>query len=149
MAELISRGEVSLEKNDYQGAYQNFRRALVFDPSSYPAHLGLSKVYENIGDYDLALSELKIAAQLNQSVDLGDEVIRLKTLRDDPKTLKEELAKTVSILLDHPTFRNAWTKAAYLHYRLRDDEAAKKALERALEIDPNYEPALRLRALLP
>ncbi len=149
LAELTAQAESAYQKQDFQTAFDKLQTASALSPSTYSIHLSLAKVYEAVFDYDQALSETEVAYSLAPVLGLKGEIERLTRLRGEPASLRSLLASTSATLTRHPDFRDAWVRAAYLNYRLQDFAAAKKALTRALEIDPNYEPTLKLKALLP
>ncbi len=49
---------------------------------------------------------------------------------------------------DSPTFRDAWAQLSVISYRQANDEEAKKYLDKALEVDPNWQVPALLSALL-
>lgn len=108
----------------------------------------LAQVLAAAHQYDRALQEQLLAAELNPSADLASSITELKDKAAAPKRLRAELSALVGVLATYPVFRDAWVRAAYLHYLLKEDAAAKAALGRALEIDPNFEPALKVQAIL-
>jgi tetratricopeptide (TPR) repeat protein len=149
LAELLAHGDDALQRENWAEAYHDYQLALLTDPKNATIHLKLAQVYESSANFDQAVTELARAKELNSDAYLDTEISRLTNLRDEPKKLRQDLAEVTRLLAAHPDFRNAWFKAAFLHYRLREDLSAKKALQRALDLDPNYEPALKLSALLP
>jgi tetratricopeptide (TPR) repeat protein len=148
-AELSARAEAAISAGNLPLAYSSLRQAILAEPYSFDHHLKLAEVLTQANNFDQAISELSIAQELNPSSDLSTELDRLRQRAAEPAALQTELAEVAATLAAHPDYRDGWVRAAYLHYRLRQDQDAKKALARALEIDPNYNLALKLQALLP
>lgn len=148
-AQLVRSGDLAYGKSNLQEAYSSYEKALRADPENASLHVRLAAVYESARNYNQAVDELSLASRLNPKLDLAADLNRTTALRDEPKRLRQEVAELASITQAEPSFRDGWLRLAYLQYQLRDDPAAKAALARALEIDPNFEPALKLAALLP
>ncbi len=56
---------MALEQEDYEGAEESFRRILQADGKNAEAHLNLGIAYKGLGQYDKAMAEYDVAAQLN------------------------------------------------------------------------------------
>jgi|SRR5579872_4436978 len=61
--------------------------------------------------------------------------------------LAKQMSLWDSIAAQYPGYRDAYFQAAILAYRLGDKTDENAYLEKALEIDPNYEPAKNLERL--
>ena len=148
LSELGRQAQSALADGNYTLAYSAYRQAVALAPAAAKFHLGLARVYEATGDFAQATEEVRIAHELSPSAALLKEIDRLTALRDEAKNIRADLAEVGEILSRHPDFRDGWVHSAYDLYRLKDDAGAKKALDRALELDPNYEPALQLKTYL-
>lgn len=148
-ADLEKKGLQAFNKGDYPAAHSAFRQAVSIEPLSYSHHLSLARVYEATRNYDLAIQELTLAESARAGLGLSDDIKRLDSLWSEPVRLQEEITQLEKLVAARPTYRDGWVGLAYRHYRLKSDQEMKKALDRAYELDPNYEPTLKLRALLP
>ncbi len=71
-----------------------------------------------------------------------------KKLYSDPKEIRKLILVWEEIIMEKPNYRDAYLQLAYLHYKLFENEKAKKYLQKAIELDPNYEPVRKLEKIL-
>jgi tetratricopeptide (TPR) repeat protein len=147
-AQYEAWGETAWQKGDLTLAHTNFYQAVQLEPENAGLRVKLAILYEEARDYEKAVQELSQAQTLNPELSLAEEIERVASLRDEPKLLRQELAKMTVILSVYPNFRDGWYKAAYLHYRLKEDDLAREALRKTLELDPNFSLARELERLL-
>lgn len=73
--------------------------------------------------------------------------------KNQPPSIAAELRHKIStweeIAQAKPDYRDAWLQLAKLHYELKEVNLAKYYVEKALQLDPNYEVAQQFRQLLP
>lgn len=62
--------------------------------------------------------------------------------------IEQEIAKWEEIVSNTPTYRDGYLKLATLYWKLKEDNKAKESLNRATEIDPNYEGIEELKKKL-
>ncbi len=62
--------------------------------------------------------------------------------------IETEIKQWEEVVAKTPTYRDGYLKLATLYWKLRQDDKAKAALERAHEIDPNYEATYELEQKL-
>lgn len=72
----------------------------------------------------------------------------LLMVKKERQTLQTDLTRWQSQEQQHASYRDGYVYMAVLAYRLGSTQQEILFLNRALAIDPNYEPALRLRGLL-
>jgi tetratricopeptide (TPR) repeat protein len=66
-AGYLHRGQAYLEDGDSENALKNFHKALAVDPRFAPAHIGISRVMQGLGNYPAAFTELRKAAELGDN----------------------------------------------------------------------------------
>ena len=66
----------------------------------------------------------------------------------DPEDVKELIKVWEEIIKDKPQYRDAYLQLAILNYKINKKENALKNLQKALEIDPNFELAKKLEAII-
>ncbi|MBI3290047.1 hypothetical protein HYZ78_01490 [Candidatus Microgenomates bacterium] len=62
--------------------------------------------------------------------------------------IETEIKQWEEVVEKTPTYRDGYLKLATLYWKLRQDDKAKAALERAKEIDPNYDATYELEQKL-
>mgnify|MGYP001615179234 CR=1 FL=1 len=62
--------------------------------------------------------------------------------------IEAEIKQWEEVVAKTPTSRDGYLKLATLYWKLRQDDKSKAALERAKEIDPNYETTYELQEKL-
>lgn len=114
------------------------------DPFNSQPHQALGEYYLVQGYLQLTKHELALATQLGSPTagNVYGDIQRKK------EQLQQEASFWESQLKDKPDFRDAYVKLAAIYYQLRDLGKAKENLEKAREVDPNYEPVQKLGELL-
>ncbi|MBI2405917.1 hypothetical protein HYV21_02595 [Candidatus Microgenomates bacterium] len=62
--------------------------------------------------------------------------------------IEKEIAQWEQIVQETPTYRDGYLKLATLYWKLHEDKKSQEALNRAEEIDPNYEETRELKMRL-
>lgn len=88
----------------------------------------------------------KIIQVLGES-DVNTKALRQKKANLDPEEIQKQINYWKKILVDKPDYRDGYLQLAKLYWQIYDEEAARDNLQKALELDPNYPPALELQNL--
>jgi tetratricopeptide (TPR) repeat protein len=80
-----------------------------------------------------------------QSVELLNEILNIEK---QTSKIKSEIYYVNQTLVKYPLYRDGWFKLSLLYWQIYRDNDAKFALERSLEIDPNFKPALNFNKYL-
>lgn len=132
-------GEVYMQSNDFAKAAQYFDKAAKLEPKSAGAHLGLGLSRLAAGETDRAVAELESAVQLDSGKYQADLVLVTYHLkRENYDQALKALGTLEKKQPDNPLTYNL--KAA-IYSGKKDFAAARKNLERALELQPTYVPA--------
>ena len=132
-------GEVYMQNNEFPQAAQFFEKAAKLDPKSagVRTELGLSRLAA--GDNERALADLESAGQLDSGKYQADILLVMSHLqRANYDQASKALAGLEKKQPDNPLTYNL--KAA-IHIGKKDIPGARKALERALELQATYVPA--------
>jgi tetratricopeptide (TPR) repeat protein len=128
-------GDKLYENGDLQGAIDEFKRALLIDPSNINVHNSLGVCYGLGGEYESAIEEFKTVA----SIDPGEYMAMFNlglvhALRNQPERALEFFLKADKINGDvyEVTFQSG-----KLYFESGDLEKAKPFLERAAKLDPD------------
>jgi tetratricopeptide (TPR) repeat protein len=121
--EFYEAGNEATQIKKYDSAIRWYERALLVDPRQAKPWLGLAKVYDALGDPDLALSAYEHAWTRDQELSALDYASALKRYGDD-KSL-EPIFREVLAQYPKSSQRLAWWKA------LGDFLASEKEYEKA------------------
>jgi tetratricopeptide (TPR) repeat protein len=148
---LLAFTSLLFPKNEIQKA----KERLAKNPNDIEAAISLANKFLENNQYQEAGKILSLA-QRNR--ELGTFVLGEKTsakLEDlqqrkqysDPKDIQRLITAWEEIMAQKPSYRDGWLELAFLHYKIFEDEKAKECLNKALEIDPNCEPAKEFEKL--
>jgi tetratricopeptide (TPR) repeat protein len=141
-AEHISRGESYLKDKKYQEASLEFRNAVQIDDRSGPAHWGLARAYEGMGQFQQALEELQRAVQLDQNnldarTRLGNFYIVAYQQTKDSKYKDEATRLAEEVLQRDPKNIEGHLLRGTIYFSGGDRERALAELNTAVSLDPN------------
>lgn len=153
--------------------FQKIKEQLVKNPNDFEAHLQLAEKFLENNQFEEAERTLLLAQNRRQTTGPGlaeaepragnieqrenvlgeKDNLKLEELWErkhysDPKDIRRLIAAWEKILEEKPDYRDGWLQLTILHYKLYEDEKAKKCLEKALELDPNFEPAKKLENII-
>ena len=66
----------------------------------------------------------------------------------DPEDIKELIKAWEKIIEDKPQYRDAYLQLAILNYKINETQKAQDNLNKALEIDPNFELTKKLEEII-
>lgn len=66
----------------------------------------------------------------------------------DPEDIKELIKSWEKIIEDKPQYRDAYLQLTILNYKIKETQKAENNLNKALEIDPNFELTKRLKEII-
>lgn len=90
-----------------------------------------------------------IIYNLAASQSVLEKIKEQETLKNQSVEIQKQILAWQKIVDVNPDFRDGYLQLAILNTKLYRDFAAKKYLEKVLEIDPNNETAKRLLSSLP
>jgi len=135
-----------LPKNDFQ----ILKEKLVKNPYDLESHLELAKIFLKSNQFEKAEKELRFLQSNSQFAIRNPEIEKLWQQKhySDPKDIKKLISNWEEILEKYPNYRDGYLQLAYLYYKIYQDEKAKENLAKALEIDPNFPPANKIKELI-
>ncbi len=147
--ELIKSGEASLNSGDYQEAHQTLSQAVLLDNTNPQIHFALSKVYQKTHNYEEAKKELLLALEVSpDSMTILKELNKVQTTLSEPGKIDEEISYWEREVKIKPDYRDGHLQLAVRYYQLYKIEEAKLALEKAFQLDPNFETTKKLREII-
>lgn len=114
-------------------------------PSNYrtiPEKLNRDEVVFFVGTLVIVLAMLII------SLDLYSNFAAQKRTNEERTKVLNQLSFWSNEVKIHPNYRDAYFSLALLNFRLRDMDSARKNLNEALKLDPNFEKGIELERLL-
>jgi Tetratricopeptide repeat len=140
---LNEQGLVALREANYGTARTAFAGAAERDPSYVPAYVGLATTLIQTREYAEAHQVLARADRLTHGRSSSVRAVAVR-LACDEGDYAGAVAAAQRIPADSMT-AGTYTWLAKAHQELGEQEAADDALDRALRLDPGYEPAQRMR----
>ncbi|MBS1797111.1 MAG: tetratricopeptide repeat protein [Acidobacteria bacterium] len=133
----ITRGEEFLHKRKFQEAAMEFRAAVDIDRDSAAAHWGLARAFENLGQFNDALEELRRATELapenlEAKTKLGNYYLLMQPplTAETEKLLEEIFARDANFIEGHVL------KASLLAAEGKPEKEVVDVLNQAIAIDP-------------
>ncbi|MBM3205583.1 tetratricopeptide repeat protein [Candidatus Shapirobacteria bacterium] len=134
---------------------QKIKNRLLNNPGDFNSYLSLAEKFIQNNQFEQAEQALLLAANLktNSQVLGKTEPAKINQLwqkkqQADPQDLKRLISGWEQIVKQKPDYRDAYLQLAVFYYQTWQNEKAKEALRKALLIDPNFPPALRLSRLI-
>ena len=131
--------------------------AVMLSPNDISNHLLLVQEYLGQGNMDSVERELTLAdslntkhLKLNTNKVLGETLSPLKILEEikaEPQKIKNEISFWEKVVASKPDYRDAYLQLSILHYQIYETQKAKAYLEKAREIDPNFESTKNLEEI--
>jgi len=136
-------GDNLYQGGDIDGAINEFKTAIILDPSNVNIHNSLGVCYGVLGDYGKALKEFKAALQID-----SDEVMAMYNI-GLVKMLTGKNSEALKYFLDadkkkeEDIYEIAF-QTGRIYLNIGKPEMAKTFIENAVKLNPESGPALRL-----
>lgn len=136
-ATFLAKGEEFLQKRKFHDAMMQFRSAAESDSSSAKAHWGLARAYENLGQFNEVLDELRKTVELDDTnldakAKLGNYFLLIQ-----PPMIAETIKLRDEILAADPNFIDGYIlSASILAAQGRPDAEVVNAVNKAIALDP-------------
>ncbi len=147
---LIAEGDRAFGQSNYQAAFSYYKKAANANPFDPKPHLQLAKLYQLTNNWEKAKIELSLAAEFSSDLmEISKEQEKVRQAMAKPKEIEEKIRYWEGVVKEKPDYRDAWVQLAANYYQLYQYSPAKSAISKALEVDPNFEPAKQLNDLIP
>ena len=125
----------------------SWKKEILQKPKNPQTHLQLGKIYLENNDLSNAKKEALLALNLGgkEAENLLKEIEKKEKEREE---IQKEIKKWQKILETHPNYRDAYLQIALLNWKIFRKKEALEALNKALELDPNFAPAKKLKKIL-
>lgn len=134
----LKRGEEYLQKRKFHDAAMQFRAAADIDSSSALAHWGLARAYENLGQFDETIDELRKVVELNPDNLEAKAKLGNYFLLVQPPLIGEAEAVVREIFAKDPNFIEGHVlKASILAAQGRPENEVLDVLNGAIALDKN------------
>jgi len=134
--------------------FQRAKERLVRNPDDFEAHLILAEEYLKKNQLEKAEKELSLAQKNLQFEQVLEETTSTfgqlwQRMRiSNPEDVRKLIEAWEKIVAERPDYRDGYLQLALLHYKLYENKKADEYLQKALELDPNFEPARELERIL-
>lgn len=133
-----------------QDDFWRAKEKLLRNPNDSQAQIKLAEKFLANNQFEEAEKALFLAGSqvLGEQTNLQPEKLWQRKYYSDPEDIKKLIAAWEKIIEEKPDYRDGYLQLAYLHYKLYENEKAKEYLEKAIELDPNYELAREMEEIL-
>lgn len=140
--------------------FQQAKEAVLKNPNDFQARLVLAEEFLKNNDLQKAEKELLSAQSTINNPQLtmnNQKVLGLSTKLEElwnqwrsenPEEIKKEIAKWEEFLAHNPTYRDGYLQLTLLYFKLDQKDKAQESLQKALDLDPNYEVAREIEIQL-
>ena len=137
--------------------FDEARNLVMKNPKNTEAHLTLANEFLKNNQLQEAEKELMIIADLEQKENGNSRVLGSDTKLQElfiawqdqnPEEIRKKIIKWEKNVTDFPSYRDGYIYLSYYNYKLGQKGIAEEYLQKALEIDPSYEPAKELQRSL-
>jgi tetratricopeptide (TPR) repeat protein len=134
---FLAKGEEYLAKRKFHDALMQFRTAAESDPFSARAHWGLARTYENLGQFNEVMDELRKAVELEETNLEAKAKLGSYFLLVQPPLVSEAEKLRNEILAANPKFIEGHIlSASILAAQKRPDSEVVDAVNKAIDMDP-------------
>lgn len=150
---LITLYSFFLPKDKFQVA----RERVLKNPKDFEAHLILAEEFLKNNQIEEAEKELIAANSIQQTADSNQQVLGLtskfeelylKYQEENPQELQKLISNWEKITSETPTYRDGYLYLSLYYFKLGNRQKAQENLQKALELDPNFEPAKELEEII-
>jgi len=134
---FLAKGEEYLQKRKFHDALMQFRSAVESDPASAKAHWGMARAYENLGQFNETVEELRKTVELDDAnleakAKLGNYFLLVRPpMIPETETLRDE------ILTADPSFIEGHIlSASIMAAQGRPDAEVVAAVNKAIALNP-------------
>lgn len=144
----VTSAKIYLQQNDFDNAQEQLNMGLQENPNDAQAHFLLGKIYSHQKEYMKMLSEFDAAQKLNPKYDAEIVSIKDKHALDLYNSAVEKynsqdqdgaIADLKLVTVFTPNDIEAWSLLGKSYLRKEQTEDAFSSLEKAIELDPQFE----------
>jgi tetratricopeptide (TPR) repeat protein len=136
-AAFLAKGEESLQKRKFTDALKQFRSAAESEPGSAAAHWGMARAYENLGQLEQTMDELRNTVELDGTNLDAKAKLGSYFLMVQPPLIPEAEKLRDQILAVNDKFVEARIlNASILAVQNRPDSDVENIINAAIDIDP-------------
>lgn len=120
--------------------FDQLKREVLEHPRDPQVHLQLAQFHFQTNNLEGAKKELALAFNLDpNSQETKDSEAQIKNREEEPERIKAKIQDWEKILEEKPSYRDAFFQIAVLNWRIYQEKKAGEAIDKALELDPNFE----------
>ncbi len=136
-AAFVAKGEEFLQKRKFNDALMQFKAAVESDRDSAAAHWGMARAYENLGQFNETVDELRKVVEfdgnnLEAKAKLGNYFLLVQPpMISETEKLRDEILKA-----DHSFIEGHILSASIMAAQGRPDAEVVNAVQKAIDLDP-------------
>ncbi len=139
-----------------KSSFSQLKEKLLRQPDDFELQLQLAQDFLESHQFEEAEKALLLAqgitipsnTVLGQQTSQKLEELWQKKQDEDPVDIQKLIIAWGKIMNEKPGYRDGWLQLAALNYKIYQNDKAREYLNKALEIDPNYEPAKEFKESL-
>lgn len=146
VADLLNKGTVAIQQNDYERAVRLFRQAIELEPGAKEAYNNLAAIHARQGDHEKAKEMCRAALDIDPLYVFPRCNLASYLIGDgDLEGAEAMLAPLAVVTRMHPQDMAfySYTQARVL-IEMEEFDQARNLLQTALQVAPDYEPAQEL-----
>ena len=132
-------GESMMQNKDYKKANEYFEKASTLAPNVSMVHTAMAMSQMGQGDSTKAISELELAASLDDKSTNPGVALVMTRLR--LKQYDQAMVAVQALEKKHPTDPQVWNLKGGVYFALKDATNARASFAKALALSPTYFPA--------
>ncbi len=134
---FLAKGEEYLKQRKFHDALMQFRSAAESDPNSAKAHWGLARSYENLGQFNEALEELRETVEIDSTnLDAKAKLGNYFLLLTPPMVGESEIIRDEILESDPRFIEGHMLTASIMAAQGVPDSDVVGAVNRAIQLDP-------------
>lgn len=134
---FVAKGEEFLKKRQFHEALMQFRSAVESDKDSSKAHWGMARAFENLGQFNETLDELRRTVELDgTNLDAKAKLGNYFLLVQPPMIAEAEAIRTEILAVDAAFIEGHILTASILAAQSRPDNEVVDAVNKAIALDP-------------
>lgn len=129
--------------------FEKEKREILKNYPTPQAHLKLAKIYQQTHDSENAKREILLGLGFRpENRELKDALEEIEMSEQEKEVTRQKIEEWEKFLQDFPNYRDGYLELAVLYYQIYQNNEAWENLNKALQLDPNFEPARKLEKLL-
>lgn len=125
------------------------KKEVLKNPFRPEPHFQLAQLYLENNNLESAKKELLLALNLDPDYQKAKDLEKeIENQEKGPQRIKAEIQEWEKVLEEKPDYRDAYLQIAVLNWQIYKETEAREAVNKALELDPNFEAGKKFKKFL-